>query len=224
MERPNDVRGFVHRRIIGAVGGFIKGGPLGAVAGFVTKGGGGGRNAASVIPGRCTPGFSLRNGVCTPDALGPVGLMPTGAGGGCPVGLVFDPGIGACVSPKSGVGARALADQFGEAVVGKYGAALVPGNRVTNVALCPRGSVLGNDGLCYNKRDISNKERMWPRGRRPLLTGGEMRAISTASKAAVKVQSKVKQLQDLGLLKKPMARKKKGVPPGHTATLQHAGA
>jgi len=31
---------FVHKRILGAVGGFISGGPLGAVRGFVTTGGG----------------------------------------------------------------------------------------------------------------------------------------------------------------------------------------
>lgn len=37
---PNDVRGFVHKRIIGAVGGFIGGGPQGALKGFFGGGGG----------------------------------------------------------------------------------------------------------------------------------------------------------------------------------------
>lgn len=221
--RPNDVRGFVHKSFIGrfvggAVKGFIKSGPVGAITGGVR---GAARGAASQTPGRCNPGFSMRNGLCQPD-LGGGGVTDSLRGTTCPPGLVWDPALQVCVSPKSDFGTRALGDQGGQAVMGRFGAALVPANRVTNVAVCLRGMVLGVDGLCYNKRDISNKERMWPRGRRPLLTGGEMRAISTASRAATKVQSKVKQLQSLGLLKKPMARRKsKALGPGHTAAIVH---
>ncbi len=36
---PNDVRGFVHKRILGAAKGFLTGGVGGAVQGFVSKGG-----------------------------------------------------------------------------------------------------------------------------------------------------------------------------------------
>lgn len=37
--RPNDERGFIHKRILGGIGGFIKGGPISGLAGFVTGGG-----------------------------------------------------------------------------------------------------------------------------------------------------------------------------------------
>ena len=81
---------------------------------------------------------------------------------------------------------------------------------------------MGTDGLCYNKRDISNKERFWPRGRRPLLTGGEMRCISIASSAAKKLQRKQKQLRELGLLKAPPTRRpKKQLAAGHHAHVSH---
>jgi len=108
---------------------------------------------------------------------------------------------------------------FGEAVMGRFGAGMKPAVFSQQRRACPRGSVLGapeadGSSLCYNKRDISNKERAWPRGRRPLLTGGEMRAISIASGAARKLQAKNKQLQKLGLLPKPAARR---AAPAHKA-------
>jgi len=37
-DRLGEVRHFIHRRTIGAIGGFLQGGPTGAVAGFLTKG------------------------------------------------------------------------------------------------------------------------------------------------------------------------------------------
>jgi len=91
--------------------------------------------------------------------------------------------------------------------MGRYGAGLVPGTHVINRAVCLRGMVLGNDGLCYNKSQISNKEREWPRGRRPLLTGGDMRAISTAARAGRRLEGATKRLQKIGLMKKPAPRR-----------------
>jgi len=122
--------------------------------------------------------------------------------------------VEACVSPDSPFGQGALADQFGEAVNGRYGAGLLPAVRMTDTRTCPRGSVLGNDGVCYNKRDLKNSEREWPRGQRPLLTGGEMRAIRIAAGAAKKLQVKTKQLQSLGMLKRPTSRRRAALPPG----------
>jgi len=95
----------------------------------------------------------------------------------------------------------------GEAVMGRYGAALEPGSRIIDRAVCLRGMQLGDDGLCYNRGQIKNSERMWPRGRRPLLTGGEMRAISIASRAAGRLTRTAVRLQEIGLIKKPVARK-----------------
>ncbi len=116
------------------------------------------------------------------------------------------------LQPGAPIGIEGQLLAVGEAVLGRFGAGFKPAVFSQQVRLCPRGSILGApeaDGtsLCYNRGQISNKERMWPRGRRPLLTGGEMRAITIASGAARKLQAKHKQLQELGLLKKPVARK-----------------
>jgi len=107
------------------------------------------------------------------------------------------------------------------AVTGQFGAGFEASIVSREMRLCPPKTVLGVDGVCYNRRDLRNDERAWPRGRRPLLTGGEMRAVSTASAAAKKLQRKQKQLQELGLLPKPQ-RTRRALLPGHRATLTHA--
>jgi len=124
---------------------------------------------------------------------------------------------GLCIAPTSPLGASRL---FGEAVMGQYGAALVPGSQIVDRATCPRGTQLGNDGLCYNKSQISNKQRMWPAGRKPLLTGGDMRAISTAARAGRRLELATKRLQKMGMMKKPAARGR--TPRGHVARLEHS--
>tara|TARA_R110002110_G_scaffold338571_2_gene548992 strand:+ start:629 stop:1030 length:402 start_codon:yes stop_codon:yes gene_type:complete len=96
-------------------------------------------------------------------------------------------------------------DQFGDAVMGRYGVALQPGVRQSQTHICPPGSKLGRDMLCYDK--IANGDRRWPRGTRPLLTGGDMNAIRRASSAAKKLERTNKKLQTLGLLKKPASRR-----------------
>jgi hypothetical protein len=58
----------------------------------------------------------------------------------------------------------------------------------TQRSSCPTGYVLGRDGLCYDKRVIPNKLRKYPRGRRPLLTGGEMKVLSKAKTLENKVK------------------------------------
>ncbi|MEE8551185.1 MAG: hypothetical protein V3T08_08030, partial [Gemmatimonadota bacterium] len=112
----------------------------------------------------------------------------------------------------------------GDAELGRFGAGINPAFFSTQTRRCPRGMVLGapeadGESLCYNRRDLANKERMWPRGRRPLLTGGEMRAISTASAAAKKLQRKQKQLEQLGMLKRPAPRSRRALPPGGAAAI-----
>jgi len=242
VEPPNE-RGFVHKRIFGAVKGGLGGllGGPGGIIGGATRGflggGGGGSRDRDVVPlprsfrggapiarvqpraavpqgSGCPPGFFLQNGQCvqsaqrvvkTPGLLGfGQRLIPGGA-----TGFEVE---GATVTPS-------VTGDFGEAVMGRFGAALEPAIRMTDVRVCPRGTVLGMDGLCYNRRDIRNAERFWPRGRRPLLTGGEMRCITIAASAAKKLKTKQKQLETLGLLKRPAPRRR--LPPGHSATLTH---
>jgi hypothetical protein len=184
-----------------------------ALGGFVRGGARNGAPAPAVdVRGAATA--ALRFVTC------PEGFF-TDVNGECkPLVTRKDPGI-------RGLARRALPGgdpgrvEFGEAVMGQFGAALEPGIRPGETRVCPRGTVLGTDGLCYNRRDIKNSERWWPRGRRPLLTGGDMRCISIASDAAKRLQRKQKQLQDMGMLKKPAVRRAKALPSGHHAHVQH---
>ena len=230
-----DQRGFVHRRIFGGIKGAlggILGGPSGvfggALGGFLQPSGG----PPIVTPdsaGGCPPRMQNNGrGQCVP-------LGTVDSAGGCPPG--FTPTVSGDCQPKGPksraltfapmpssfaqdfdirVQGQPPPDRqllpFGEAVMGRFGAGLKPAFFSQQVRRCPRGAILGApeaDGtsLCYNRGQISNKQRAWPRGRRPLLTGGEMRAISIASSAADKLQRKQKQLQKMGMLKLPAARR-----------------
>lgn len=224
--RPGDTRNFVHKKLFGlakgAIGGFLtSGSPLGALSGGI-KGvlGGGPPQQKSPIPGIITDIFKdVRIG--TPKASG------------CFPGFHKDPRTGRCVinvggttvtpgdfAPGGGPLFRPTTD-FGDAVMGQFGAGLEPATRSTETRVCPRGTVLGVDGICYNNRDIKNSERAWPRGRRPLLTGGEMRCISVAASAAKKLDRKKKQLESMGMLKKASPRRQKALPAGHHAHVGH---
>ena len=244
-----DVRGFVHKRvgraIVGGVKGFIGGGPGGAIAGAAGGFVGGGAPAAAV----CPPGFDpSAGGGCVPraakfqiprfrptpvvtqpvqrrlDIIEPRGAPIVPAPGLVPFFQRIIPGgatgleVGAV---PGGNGAAAAMQAPGVAVVGRFGAGIEPFVRTSQIRDCPRGAVLAVDGLCYNRRDLRNSERFWPRGRRPLLTGGEVRAISTAASAAGKLERKQKELMKLGLLRKPAARRAAPRVSGHKATLEH---
>ena len=114
-----------------------------------------------------------------------------------------------CVTAGNG----AAPTEVGEAVMGRYGAALEPGVMMIERSVCLPGMNLGNDGLCYNKGAITNKQRQWPRGRRPLLTGGDMRAIGIAARAGSKLDRTTKRLRALGMMK--ALPKGRGRPPAH---------
>jgi len=211
--RPGDQRGFVHKSkfgkffggavktLIPAVGtavsviqtgkAFLKGGKeIGAEVKFpqfAQPVGTGGRGKG-FRPGRpAETTFPIRN--------------PFGGAGPCDFPMVRD-SEGRCRTPTSG---EFGGEQFGvgAAVMGRYGAALEPGSQIIDRAICLRGMQLGDDGLCYNKSQISNKQRMWPAGRRPLLSGGDMRAITIAARAGKRLEGASKRLQRLGMMKKP---------------------
>jgi len=204
--RPNDQRGFVHKRLIGAVGGLLTGNPLSAISGFV-RGGGGGRSSSPVLQqledrGRpCHPSDPR----CAPPRV-----------------QERVPGLRGFAERLLPGGRSGFQDvEFGDARVGQFGAGLEPAQFETVTRRCPRGAVLGVDGLCYNRRDIRNSERMWPKGRAPLLTGGEMRCITIASRAAAKLERKEKQLRKMGMLKALPRRTMKRLAPGHHAHVSH---
>ncbi len=220
---PGDERGFVHKRLFGAVKGFVSGGPLGAVGGFLSRTR---PPVPTVVPQRQGGLAGVvgrgRQLVVRADVV-PRSLIPTSAVG-CPAGFVSI--LGRCIptspisaiSDPTAIGAAQAQDFDGRAafvgdpVMGRYGAGFEPDVFSTTTRRCGRGAVLGLDGICYNRRDLRNSERFWPRGRRPLLTGGEMRCISVASSAAKKLQKKQKQLTELGLLKRPAPRARRAEP------------
>ena len=221
--RPGDVRNFVHKKIFGgitgAIGGFFRGGPIGALGGAIQGVERAGRQGPpSVIPQ--TTVFPGSQGFAKPCATG---FFLNSQGQCVPLVTRQSPGAKGFFERTIPFGETGF-QEFGEAVMGQFGAALEPGFRDTSTAVCPRGTVLAVDGLCYNKRDIKNSERKWPRGRKPLLTGGEMRCISIAAGAAKRLERKTKQLQSLGMLKKPSTSRRRALPSGHHAHVAHDGS
>jgi len=216
---PADERGFIHKRgsffrriakkVVGSVP--LVGGVASELIGAIPSFGGGGAMTVPAATG-CPPGFFFN-----------VNTQGGRKFGGIPTGAALLNGLTTSIQQPEVTGAEGQLLPFGEAVMGRFGAGLKPAVFSQQRRACPRGSILGapeadGSSLCYNRRDLSNKERMWPRGRRPLLTGGEMRAISTASSAAKKLQRKTKQLQGLGLLPKPSRRGARAGSPVHVKT------
>jgi len=221
--RPGDRRGFIHKSFIGrAIGGVAKkvisATPIGAA---ITTGVQIGRRAFGrrTLPRTTTARVTersagekelARNLKFSTDLSVPSTLrLPFVPGedlqsGPCDFPKVRD-SAGRCRTPTSG---EFGGEQFGvgEAVMGRYGAALQPGSQIIDRAICLRGMQLGDDGLCYNKSQITNKQRMWPAGRKPLLSGGDMRAISIAARAGRRLEGATKRLQRLGMMKKPTRR------------------
>jgi len=89
-------------------------------------------------------------------------------------------------------------DGYGEAVKGRYGVGLIPRVEVRPTRLCPRGMVLGNDGVCYDRSRLRKSDREWDPGTKPLLTGGERAAIAKARRAAGKLETAKKSLKKVG--------------------------
>ena len=230
---PNDVRFFVHKRLIKAAKGFVTSGfnPLAAVGGFLapaeaprvrrppprttvarpSASGAAGKEFGRQLKARSSPTLSLAPAVAA---------APRGLGITLPCIFPFRMFEGKCVPPflgdrpgpdrpSGGGGIVGTGAPVGDAVMGRFGAALTPGSRIIDRAVCLRGMVLATDGLCYNRSQIKNSERMWPRGRRPLLSGGDMRAISIAARAASRLTRTAQRLQEIGLIQKPIVRKRR---------------
>lgn len=128
----------------------------------------------------------------------------------CPDGTFRIPGTNQCADliPGGATQGGGLIVSGGEAVKGRFGAGVAPSEKTVSRARCPRGMVLAVDGLCYDKRSLRNDQRMWPASRKPLLTAGDLNAISRASRAAGRMKTQQKRLQKLGLLKKSVRKEK----------------
>jgi len=216
---PNERRHFVHKRIIGAVSGFVGSGfnPLGAVGGFLRSGGGGGAvHPTSLAPqrGNCPSGRVQTPAGCVPAPC-PDGSPRSIINGRCGASaqVVRSPGLRGAAERFFPGGATGFEVDFGgqappgDAVMGRFGSALEPFVEDRMHRSCLPGMVLGRDGLCYNtgRNGIANRDRMWPKERKPLGTPGELNAVTTASRFAKRVQSNTKRLQKMGMLPKPKA-------------------
>lgn len=204
---PNERRNFVHKRLIGAVGGFLGGGPGGAVKGFF----GGGRSGGqpTVQPVSLAP--SAPRSILRGSNLGQSGRRCTKNSAGIR-GVLIN---GQCFNPFSAVpgGQSVFSDPVGDASMGRHGAGLAPFVTQRETRRCLPGMVLGNDGMCYNRRDIRNADREWPRGRRPLGTPGEMAALAKAAAFGRRMKNTVKRMEKIGVLKKPHRSRPRAVAP-----------
>lgn len=191
---------FVHRRILGGVTGFFSGGLTGAARGFV-EGGAGSKAGLPIQRSFRRPPVAKFAGIPIPSAIPCV--LPFRRD---PITQECKLFIGGQPGPEpGGVGG-------GQAVLGRFGAALVPDVRDVMALRCLPGMVLGKmeaDGghLCYNVKDLTNKERKWPRGRRPLGTPAELGALAKAASFGRRMESTVKRMQKIGVLKKPASRR-----------------
>lgn len=188
--------GRIGGAIKGAVGGFVTGGPAGAL---------GGAALGAISSGgarRPTVGSQVLQGVATSS----MALVPSGSGR-CPQGSSGIPPFCIDLVPGgSGSGSGILVSQ-GESrrttMIGQ--SAVTPFTRSLTVRRCSKGSVLGVDGLCYDKRTLRKDQRMWVPGRKPLMTGGDLNAIAKAARAARRLKGQQRRLEQLGLLKRPKA-------------------
>ena len=227
--RPNDQRAFVHKSFIGrAIGGAVKRfvPAVGIATGIVGTARSIFRSPARQTVSRTTTARSTTRGAQEKelgrslkfgggDDITPTTLVPPGGGGGvspCRTGESArccrlrngdfnDQAQWQRECGVAGNGAAVPSAPVGDAVMGRYGAALQPGVQMIERSVCLPGMQLGNDGLCYNKGAITNAQRQWPRGRKPLLTGGDMRAIAIASRAGSKLDRTTKRLRALGMMK-----------------------
>lgn len=174
--------------------------PFGATGGR-TGGAGPGANACTLIglSPDCTWAEAILAGI---DVLGGGGngngsAPGLDAGSGpCPGPLsVYDPISGRCVNITDAApgGDPLFSAPTGEAVKGMYGAGFRPMQETITRRKCPRGTVLGDDGVCY--KGLSRSRRMWDPGMKPLLTGGDRAAIRRAERAAKKLKRAKKSIK-----------------------------
>lgn len=182
-----DILGAALPVIGGAIGGPAGAAIGGAVGGALTGHGGGGGGTAvatGIMPGGsaspCPTGY-----MSTP--LGCVATSPT----------AYLPGGAPATLPQSGT---QVAD-YGAAVMGRYGAGLQPAVYSTQRRRCPRGTVLGDDGLCYDKGKVRG-HRMWPY-HRPPVTRGDFNAIRKADRARKTLVGLTKKAGAFAAMKKP---------------------
>lgn len=174
---------------------FDLGGAIRGAAGALAGGGGWTDAAAAGVAGGFTDGGGGGSEPPSGSPTVPGNFAPSGGQTPCPDGTFSI--LGRCVDlqPGGATQGAGMVVSGGEPVLGRYGVAMVPQAMERVRRRCPRGMVLGMDNLCYNKRDLRKDERKWIPPRKPLLTGGDLNAISTALSAAKKLDRQKKRLR-----------------------------
>jgi hypothetical protein len=133
------------------------------------------------------------------------GLVPTSGSGPCIPPYFRNSRTGQCeldLVPGPGGGGTGACRDDAHGHNGRIPPSTLQGSSpfVESVATrhCGKGSVLGDNGLCYDKRTIPNSRRMWPKPTRPLGTTGEMNAVSKAAAFGRRLKGKEKSLKRLG--------------------------
>jgi len=240
---PHECRAFVHKRIIGAVGGFIGGGVSGAVRGFVTKGGSSraGRSPRVTDQIPTIPVSSRqdrRRGFGFSQFEGPTSPAPIQGPPGCPPGKVKLGPLCVGIQAPRGLVSTSLAGSFpaiiegasamptGRAVVGAFGLpAMVPetvgsirrrDGSTSIIRRCGPRMVLGTDDLCYPKALLPrrSKFRKWRLPPKAVIGPGDTKAIRRAAAAKDRVLQLAK---DVGL----HASKTRPKPAAKAAPHQH---
>lgn len=198
---PHESRGFIHKRIIGAVSGVVSGGGIaGAISGFAR--GGSSRAGQSPRPSDAVliqPVTNRQMRLSFADSagcerVGGVQFRRKFPGGPCenpfaPQAVQNVPGIVGAVQrflPGGATGLQTPGASFGNGVAAPVGA---PGGAPPTHAVvepvvmgairmrCPKRYVLGIDNKCYFNLPRNSKWRKWRPGRRPKFTGGDLNAI-----------------------------------------------
>jgi len=200
---PNDVRHFVHKRIGRGLKSFVGSGfnPIAGLGGFLE-----GDEPEFARPSRRRGGSPIAARVPSGRSLRAIRGRLTGGQTRCPSGKrqvgAFCVDIAAALPGGKPFVSRGLEPRSGRGQTQAY----APMTSTRTVRDCFPGDVLGKDGFCHNKSDISNKNREWPRGRRPLGTPGEMAALAKAASFGRRMETTVKRMQKIGVLKKPARR------------------
>ena len=182
----------IHRRILGGIGGFFTGGPVGAIGGFV---GGGQRPPGPTQAAYTAPG--------PPQVVPSQFSQPPSGQPACFPPFRRDPLTGSCKifagtqsgpDPAPGVGVQVYDPGTGLGMMHHPHAPEVVDVRTRR---CKRGHVLSWQGMCVSKKEIRNKDRMWPAPRRPLGTSGDLNAVSKAASFGRRLNNNRKRLKRL---------------------------
>lgn len=135
-----------------------------AACGFIPSGGGGG-GGMGMVPS-CAPGYVLNSaGQCVVAGVG--GMMERMLPGGS---------TGTMLPGQAQMGAFGIPAE----TPAQVGTILRNDGSTGPVFRCRGNLVLGKDNLCYARGSIPRSARKHPPGRKPLLTGGDLKCLTKA--------------------------------------------